>query len=104
MNINYLKISRISKIFVLFFIFAKGCCDKHHHDNISLFNNNICNNFKTNNYVPYKKKLRYYACKHRVVSKMRRAYNPYGVFTTDILRKYIYICNVVIIYIILYGL
>jgi hypothetical protein len=99
MNINnYLK---ISKIFVLFFIFATGCCDKHHHDNISLFNNNIC---KTNNYVPYKKKIRYYACKHRVVSKTRRAYNPYGVFTPDILRKYIYIVNVVIIYIILYSL
>jgi hypothetical protein len=103
-SINITDCFKISKTLILFFIFTTASCNKHHHSNISLFNNNICTSLKTNNYVPYRKRLIYYACKHRSVSNTRRVYNPYAVFATDILRKYIYIVNVVIIYIILYSL
>ena len=81
--------------FVFFFIFATGSVssvssggDKHRHSNISLFNKNIC---KRNCYI---------VCVGKA-SKIRRAYNPY---TKDMLRKYFYIINVVVIYIILYSL
>jgi hypothetical protein len=86
------------KIFILFFIFSTGCCDT------PLLSNDLTNNISSNNYVPYKKKIRYYSCKHRGVSRPRRVSNPYTVFATDILRKYIYIVNVVVIYIILYSI
>ena len=99
----------IVKRLVLFFIFATGYCDKHRHNTIPLFNNNICKSLKdkaanaTNAYiyVPLKNRLVYYTCKH---SGTRRAYNPYAVVAKDVLRKYIYIVNVVVIYIILYSL
>jgi hypothetical protein len=92
------------KIFILFFIFSTGCCDT------PLLSNDLTNNISSNNYArgsryaPYKKKIRYYSCKHRGVSRPRRVSNPYTVFATDILRKYIYIVNVVVIYIILYSI
>jgi hypothetical protein len=86
------------KIFILFFIFSTGCCDT------PLLSNDLTNNISSNNYVPYKKNIRYYSCKHRGVSRPRRVSNPYTVFATDILRKYIYIVNVVVIYIILYSI
>ena len=92
------------KIFILFFIFSTGCCDRKNSSNSPLLSNDLTNNISGNNYAPYKKKLRYYSCKHRGVSRPRRAYNPYTVFATDILRKYIYIVNVVVIYIILYSI
>ena len=42
---------------------------------------------------------------HRNISLFNRQYpNHYRVFARDILRKYIYIVNVVVIYIILYSL
>ena len=99
----------IVKPLILFFIFATGYCDKHRHNTIPLFNNNICKSIKdkatnTTNayiYVPLKKRLVYYTCRH---SGTRRIYNPYAVITKDVLRKYIYIVNVVVIYIILYSL
>jgi hypothetical protein len=91
------------KIFILFFIFSTGCCDIKNSSNSPLLSNDLTNNISSN-YAPYKKKLRYYSCKHRGVSRPRRASNPYTVFATDILRKYIYIVNVVVIYIILYSL
>lgn len=82
---------------VFFFIFATGSVssvssggDKHRHSNISLFNKNIC---KRNSVSSVSVVAR--------ASKIRRAYNPYA---KDILRKYIYIVNVVVIYIILYCL
>lgn len=97
------------KRLVLFFIFATGYCDKHRHNTIPLFNNNICKSLKDNAakasnayiYVPFKNRLVYYTCKH---SGTRRTYNPYAVVAKDVLRKYIYIVNVVVIYIILYSL
>jgi hypothetical protein len=101
------------KRLVLFFIFATGYCDKHRHNTIPLFNNNICKSLKDNAtnaakasniyiYVPLKNRLVYYTCKHS--GGTRRVYNPYAVVAKDILRKYIYIVNVVVIYIILYSL
>jgi hypothetical protein len=99
-----MNINNCLKILILFFIFYTGNCDKNHHSTIPLFNNNICKNLKDNNYVPFKKRLLHYGCKRRGVSRIRRAYNPYAVFATDILRKYIYIVNVIVIYIILYSL
>ena len=100
----------IVKRLVLFFIFATGYCDKHRHNTIPLFNNNICKSLKDNTakasntyiYVPLKNRLVYYTCKHS--GGTRRAYNPYAVVAKDVLRKYIYIVNVVVIYIILYSL
>jgi hypothetical protein len=95
------------KRLILFFIFATGYCDKHRHNTIPLFNNNICKSLKDNAsnayiYVPFKKSVIYYTCKHS--GGTRRAYNPYAVVAKDVLRKYIYIVNVVVIYIILYSL
>ncbi len=105
-------VKRFLKRLVLFFIFATGYCDKHRHNTIPLFNNNICKSLKDSTantakasnayiYVPVKNRLVYYTCKH---SGTRRAYNPYAVVAKDVLRKYIYIVNVVVIYIILYSL
>jgi hypothetical protein len=104
------------KPLIFFFIFATGYCDKHRHNTIPLFNNNICKSLKDNAtnaantsntsniyiYVPLKNRLAYYTCKHS--GGTRRAYNPYAVVAKDVLRKYIYIVNVVVIYIILYSL
>ena len=102
---NYLK------IFVLFFIFYKGYCDKHHHSNISLFNRNICKSLTGLGRLsrlcstpvcasPFTRRLLYYGCSH----KMRRNHNPYAVFVKDIMRKYVYVVNVVVIFIILNSL
>ena len=106
-------VKQFVKRLVLFFIFATGYCDKHRHNAIPLFNNNICKSLKDNAtntantsniyiYVPLKNRLAYYTCKHS--GGTRRAYNPYAVVAKDVLRKYIYIVNVVVIYIILYSL
>ena len=83
------------KTLILFFIFCMGCVsgvsgvsgsgDKHNHRNISLFN----------------RRPVYYTSSHRVAKHYR---NPYAVVAKDVLRKYIYICNIVVIYIILYSL
>lgn len=92
------------KSLVFFFIFATGCCcDKHHHRTIALFNKSICKSLKDNSdaFIPFNKRGVYYACKNR---ETRKGSNPYAVVATDILRKYIYIVNVVVIYIILYSL
>jgi hypothetical protein len=92
------------KTLVFFFIFATGCCgDKHHHNTLTLFNKSICKSIKDNSnvFIPFKKRVVYYACKH---SETRKRSNPYAVVATNILRKYIYIVNVVVIYIILYSL
>ena len=87
MNPRYIRL-----LLVFFFIFATGSVsgggDKHRHSNISLFNKNIC---KRNCSV---------VCVGSA-SKIRRAYNPYA---KDMLRKYFYIINVVVIYIIIYSL
>jgi hypothetical protein len=97
------------KAFILFFIFYMGGSsgvssgDKHNHRNISLFNRNICRDgAATNNIVAaYKRRLVYYVGSHRVARLNR---NSYVVVAKDVLRKYIYIVNIVVIYIILYAL
>jgi hypothetical protein len=95
------------KAFILFFIFCIGGSssggDKHNHSNISLFNRNICRDgAATNNIVAaYKRRLVYYTSSHRDAKHYR---NPYAVVAKDVLRKYIYIVNIVVIYIILYAL
>jgi len=96
---NLYSIKNYLKIFILFFIFYTGTCNNQSHNNTP-----ICKNFKNlqeNNYVSFKKKLIYYSCKHRDGNKTRRAYS---ILAKDILRKYIYIINVVVIYIILYSI
>ena len=102
-----------NKILILFFIFCMGCVsgvsgvsggDKHHHRNISLFNRNICRDASASiaaSAGASKRTLAYYTSSHRVARLNR---NPYQVVAKDILRKYIYIVNVVVIYIILYSL
>jgi hypothetical protein len=99
MNIYY--IINYLKILILFFIFYSGTCNSN---NQSYNNTPICKSLKNlqeNNYVSFNKKLIYYSCKHRDDNKTRRAYNVLG---KNILRKYIYIINVVVIYIILNSL
>jgi hypothetical protein len=105
---NYFK-----KSLILFFIFCMGCVsvsDKHNHSNIPLFNKNICRDAPaaataaaapSNNIIAYNRKPVYYVGSHRVAKHYR---NPYAVVATDVLRKYFYIVNVVVIYIILYSL
>lgn len=122
-----MRLRNYFKIFVLFFIFYKGYCDKHHHRHISLFNRSICKSLTGLGSLtglvsltglgsltglegtgtisrlcgtPFTRRLLYYGCSHR----MRRHHNPYSVFAKDIIRKYVYIVNVVVIYIILYSL
>lgn len=93
MNKYYLK------IFILFFIFYTGTCNNQSHNNTPICKS--LKNLQNNNYAPFKKKLIYYSCKHKDGNKARRVYS---VFAKDILRKYVYIINVVVIYIILYSL
>ena len=101
-----------NKTLILFFIFCSGVSgvsggDKHHHRNISLFNRNICRDGGgasggiAASAGTSKRTLAYYTSSHRVARLNR---NPYQVVAKDILRKYIYIVNVVVIYIILYSL
>ncbi len=100
---NYFK-----KSLILFFIFCMGYGsgrDKHNHSNIPLFNKNICRDAPaaapSNNIIAYNRRSVYYVASHRVAKHYR---NPYAVVATDVLRKYFYIVNVVVIYIILYSL
>lgn len=111
------------KILILFFIFycssgsVSSSGDKHHHRNISLFNKNICKDGGSGsgasggcivsgaasiiNIVSYKRTPVYYVSRNK---DARQYPNQYRVFARGILRKYICIVNVVIIYIILYSL
>lgn len=101
-----------NKTLILFFIFCMGYVsggsgDKHHHRNISLFNRNICRGGGAASGASggiasvAKRTPVYYVSRHK---DARQYPNHYRVFTRDILRKYIYIVNVVVIYIILYSL
>jgi len=104
---NYFK-----KPLILFFIFCMGRgsgvsgSDKHNYSNIPLFNKNICRDapvapVASNNIIAYNRRPVHYVGSHRVAKHYR---NPYAVVATDVLRKYFYIVNVVVIYIILYSL
>lgn len=100
-----------NKTLILFFIFCSGVSggsgDKHHHRNISLFNKSICRDGGAASGASggiasvAKRTPVYYVSRHK---DARQYPNHYRVFTRDILRKYIYIVNVVVIYIILYSL
>jgi len=85
------------KIFVLFFIFYSGKCNS----SAPLLSNSICKQITNNKYIPFKRRLIHSGCKRRGARSIRSLSNPYVVFAKDILRKYIYICNIVIIYILL---
>lgn len=102
--LNTMNPRYIRRFLIFFFIFVTGCCgDKHNHSTIPIFNKSICKSIKENSdaFIPFKKRVVYYVCKHRGT---RKGSNPYAVVTADILRKYIYIVNIVVIYIILYSL
>jgi len=71
------------KIFVLFFIFYSGEC-------------------KDNSRIPFKRSVIYYSCKHRDTRRIRRFHNPYAVIAKDMMRRYVYVINIVVIYILLY--
>ena len=81
------------KIFILFLIFYT--CNSH---NISILNKSICRQLNKNEYHLFNKNIEYYMCKNIVKKKQS---NPYSILSKDILRKYIFIINVVVIYIIL---
>ena len=100
--VNYMK---DFKVLVLFFIFATSYCRCHSN------NRSICKSLNKgleslnkglegNKHSSFTRRIIYYGCSH----KARRAYNPYAVVAKDILKKYLYIVNVVVIYIILYSL
>ena len=84
-----------------FFIFI-SCFYNCYSDNIS----NICRRLNVSRYLPSTKNTShtsytiYYCSKNRSMTR----YNPYAVFAKDILRKYIYIINVVVVYIILLSI
>jgi hypothetical protein len=79
------------KTLVLFFIFYTG-------ETNSI--KNICKQINDNKYIP----IIHYAgnCSGSLVkTDSMRLNNPYVVFAKDILRKYVYIFNVVVIYVLL---
>jgi hypothetical protein len=106
------------KTLVLFYVFNTGVTT-----NDPLLSKNICKQINNNKYIPFKKKIIYYGCSGsdsiesllskdihvcsgrlvKTVSRkrIRRLNNPYVVFAKDILRKYVYIFNVVVIYVLL---
>jgi hypothetical protein len=79
------------KTLVLYFIFYTG-----ESNNIK----NICKQINDNKYIPFKKRIIHYVCTASA-NRTRRLNKPYVVFVKDILRKYVYIFNVVVIYIFL---
>jgi len=95
------------KTLVLFFIFYTGKTSS-----ISLLNKNIYKQINDNKYISFKKRIIDYGSSlynsSYIISKgctgrdhRRRHNNPYVVFAKDILRKYVYIFNVVVIYVLL---
>jgi hypothetical protein len=89
-----MKYYYVYKTFILFLIFYT--CNSH--VNNSLLNKNICKQFNKSEYYLFNKNIEYYMCKNIVKKKQN---NPYVVLSKDILRKYVFIINVVVIYIIL---
>jgi hypothetical protein len=89
-----MKYYHLYKIFILFLIFYTS----NSHMNNSLLNKNICKQLNNSKYQSFNKNIEYYICKN-VVKK--RQINPYAVLSKDVLRKYIFIINVVLIYILL---
>ena len=93
---DFMKIYNICiKISVLFFIFYSGECNSK----TPLLNNNICKQIKDNKYIPFKKRIIHYGCKNRGTRRIRRFHNPYAVIAKDMMRRYVYVINIVVIYI-----
>ena len=87
-----------------FFIFI-SCFYNCYSDNTS----NICRRLIVARYLPFTKHTSqtsqtsytiYYCSKNRSITR----HNPYAVYAKDILRKYIYIINIVVVYIILLSI
>lgn len=89
-----MKYYQVYKTFILFLIFYT--CNSH--VNNSLLNKNICKQANKSEYLSFNKNIGYYMCKNIVKKKQ---INAYVVLSKDILRKYVFIINVVLIYILL---
>jgi hypothetical protein len=85
------NIKNYFKICILFIIFYFGSS----HNNNSVFNKNICKQLN-NKYSLSNKNMIYYMCKKNI----KQRYNTSAVLSKNILRKYIFIINIVLIYII----
>jgi uncharacterized membrane protein SpoIIM required for sporulation len=85
------NINNYFKFFILFLIFYIG----HGHNSKSIVNKNICKQLKDNKYLSSSKNMVYYMCKNN-----KQRYNTSAVLSKDVLRKYIFVLNIVIIYII----
>ena len=89
-----MKYYHVYKTFILFLIFYT--CNSHMNN--SLLNKNKCKQLNKSEYYSFNKNIGYYMCKNIV---KKRQTNPYVVLSKDILRKYVFIINVVLIYILL---
>ena len=72
----------------LFFIFYTGVTGEN--------NSNVCRQIKDNKYIPFKKRIIHYGCKNRGTRRIRRFHNPYAVIAKDMMRRYVYVINIVI--------
>jgi hypothetical protein len=85
------NINNYFKIFILFLIFYIG----HGHNSKSIVNKNICKQLNNNKYLSSSKNMEYYMCKNN-----KQKYNTSAVLSKNILRKYIFVLNILVIYII----
>jgi hypothetical protein len=92
-----MKYYYLYKIFILFLIFY-NCNGNNSNINNSILNKSICKQSNKNEYNSLNKNIKYYISKNIVKKKQM---NPYVTLSKDILRKYVFIINVVLIYILL---
>lgn len=88
-----MKIKNNFKFFILFLCFYYS----YSNDNAT---NNICRRLRVATILPFRKKKIYYCSKNRTITRP----NQSSVFTKNILRKYIYIINIVVVYVILLSI
>jgi hypothetical protein len=86
------NIKKYFKIFILFLIFYIGSG----HNSKSIVNKNICKQLNNNKYLSSSKNMEYYMCK----KNKQNYYNTSAVLSKNILRKYIFVLNILVIYII----
>lgn len=93
-----MKIKNNFKFFILFLCFYYS----YSNDNNASENatNNICRRLRVATILPFRKKKIYYCSKNRTITRP----NQSSVFTKNILRKYIYIINIVVVYVILLSI
>ena len=82
-----LYINNYFKILIFFLIFYIGHC----HNSKSIVNKNICKQLKDNKYISSSKNIEYYMCKNN----KQKYYNTSALLSKDILRKYIFVLNIV---------